>query len=364
MIIENVTLKNFRNYKSLNINLAPNLNVFKGFNAQGKTNFLESVYFSCIGKSPKTNREKDLILWGQEDSKITLSVKKQYYSQKIETFLYAKTKKSIKINGLNIRKIGDLIGQVPVVYFSPDEIGLIKDGPVDRRRFMDIDISQLNKNYFYLLLRYEKVLSERNKLLKETKKIENLLDTIDLWDTQLADIASKIIYFRLDFIEKIKIPANLSHARITSNKEDLQISYQGFKNKSVEELKQKLLNAYKQNLKRDFDFGYTTIGPHRDDIEIKINNIDIREYGSQGQQRLATLSIKVAELSLFESVLGEKPILLLDDVLSELDQKRCKNFLEEIKPYQTILTTTKFNRKLNENSAIFVVKNANVTQIN
>ena len=363
MIIQNVTLKNFRNYKNLNINLKPNLNVFKGANAQGKTNFLESIYFSCIGKSPKTNREKDLILWGEQESKVTINVKKQYYSQNIETFLSTKTKKAIKINGLNIRKIGDLIGQVPVVYFSPDEIGLVKDGPTDRRRFMDIDISQLNKNYFYLLIRYEKVLSERNKLLKETKKIESLFDTIDLWDEQLADIASKIIFYRLDFIEKIKTPANLAHAKITSNKEDLQLSYQGFKNKSVKELKQKLLEALKQNLKRDFNFGYTTIGPHRDDIEIKVNGIDIREFGSQGQQRLATLSIKVAELSLFENILGEKPILLLDDVLSELDQNRCKNFLKEIENYQTILTTTKFNRKINENSAIFVVKNANIKTV-
>lgn len=363
MNIEKVTLKNFRNYENLEINLKPNLNVFKGSNAQGKTNFLESIYFSSIGKSPKTSKEKDLILWKKDDAKIVVEVKKQYYSQKIETYLCKTAKKTIKINGLNIRKIGDLIGEMPVVYFSPDEIGLIKDGPSDRRRFMDIDISQLNKNYFYLLCRYEKILAERNKLLKETKKFENLSQTIDLWDAQLAEVASKIIYFRLDFIEKIKQPANIAHAKITSNQEDLQIKYQGLQNKSVEELKQKLLKSYKDNLKRDFDFGYTTIGPHRDDIEIKINNVDIRDFGSQGQQRLATLSIKVAELSLFEQIVKEKPILLLDDVLSELDSKRCKNFLEEIKNYQTILTTTKFNRKLDENSAVFVVKNATITQL-
>ena len=361
MNIENVTLKNFRNYENLTIKLKPLLNVFKGLNAQGKTNFLESIYFSSIGKSPKTTKEKDLILWGKDEAKITVEVKKQYFTQKIETFISKNTKKAIKINGLHIRKIGDLIGELPVVYFSPDEIGLIKDGPSDRRRFMDIDISQINKSYFYLLCRYEKILAERNKLLKETKNIENLYRTIDLWDTQLADVASKIIYFRLEFIDKIKEPAKNVHSKITSNKENLEIKYQGFQNRSIEELKEKLLKSYKTNLKRDFDFGYTTIGPHRDDIEIKINDIDIREFGSQGQQRLATLSIKVAELSLFESILKEKPILLLDDVLSELDAKRCKNFLEQVKEYQTILTTTKFNRKIDENSAVFVVKNATIT---
>ena len=249
-----------------------------------------------------------------------------------------------------------------VVYFSPEEIGLVKDGPADRRRFMDIDISQLNRNYFYLLCRYEKVLAERNKLLKQTKNIESLTDTIDLWDEQLSEIASKIIFFRLDFIEKIKEPAKKVHANITSNKEDLEVKYQGIQIKNVADIKAKLLNSYKTTLKKDFEFGYTTVGPHRDDIEITVNGVDIRNFGSQGQQRLATLSLKIAELVLFEKQTGEKPILLLDDVLSELDSKRCQNLLKEIEEYQTILTTTKFTRKIDENSAIFVVKNATIQQ--
>ncbi|MBQ9792881.1 MAG: DNA replication/repair protein RecF [Clostridia bacterium] len=362
MYIESVKLDNFRNYSTCEVKLKPHLNVFKGNNAQGKTNFLESIYFSSIGKSPKTTREKDLILWGKDNAKININLKKQYFNQTIETYINAKTNKSIKINGLAIRKIGDLIGEMPVVYFSPEEIGLIKDGPADRRRFMDIDISQLNRNYFYLLCRYEKVLSERNKLLKQTKNFDSLYDTIDLWDTQLAEIASKIIFFRLDFIEKIKEPAKKVHSNITSNKEVLEISYQGIKIKNVEEIKQKLLSFYKSSLKKDFEFGYTTVGPHRDDVEITVNNIDVRNFGSQGQQRLATLSLKIAELVLFEKQTGEKPILLLDDVLSELDTKRCQNLLKEISEYQTILTTTKFNKKIDEQSAIFIVKNAKIEQ--
>lgn len=358
MYIETVKLENFRNYETCEVKLKPHLNIFKGSNAQGKTNFLESIYLSSIGKSPKTTKEKDLILWGKDRAKINICVKKQYHRQTIETILNTNINKSIKINGINIRKIGDLIGEMPVVYFSPEEIGLVKDGPADRRRFMDIDISQINKNYFYLLCRYENVLKERNKLLKETKNFENLKETIDLWDTQLADIASKIIARRLDFIEKIKNPAREVHANITSNKEVLEVAYQGIRLKNVKEIYEKLLAGYKSSLRKDFDFGYTTLGPHRDDIEITLNGIDVRNFGSQGQQRLATLSLKIAELVLFENILGEKPILLLDDVLSELDAKRCKNLLNEIKNYQTILTTTKFTRTLDDESAIFNVKNA------
>lgn len=363
MYVEKVNLENFRNYSSCEVCLKPHLNIFKGDNAQGKTNFLESLYLSGIGKSPKTTREKDLILWGKDRAKIFVKIKKKYFEQTIETHLTANVNKSIKINGLNIRKIGDLIGELPIVYFSPEEIGLIKDGPIYRRRFMDIDISQINKNYFYLLCRYEKVLNERNKLLKETKKFENLADTIDIWDEQLSKIASEIIFYRLDFIEKIESPAREVHAKITSNEENLEVKYQGLQTKNTKEIYEKLLQLYKKNLKKDYDLGYTTIGPHRDDLEIKVNGIDIRNFGSQGQQRLATLSLKIAELVLFEKVIGEKPLLLLDDVLSELDNKRCKNLLVQIKDYQTILTTTKFSRKVDDQSAIFEVKNANIKQI-
>ena len=364
MFIKKVILKNFRNYKNCEVELSKNLNIFKGNNAQGKTNFLESIYIASISRSPKVSKEKDLILWGQDTAKIEIEVKKKYYSQKIEIILSKTDKKIIRINGIGIKKVGDLIGEMPVVYFAPDEIGLIKDGPSDRRKFLDIDISQLNKNYFYLLCRYEKILEERNRLLKQTKNFENLIQTVDLWDTQLADIASKIIFFRLDFIEKIKDIAKITHSEITFGKENLEIKYQGINIKNQELIKEKLLNLYKQNLKKDFEFGYTTIGPHRDDIEIKINNIDIRNFGSQGQQRLATLSLKVAELGLFEKITGEVPILLLDDVLSELDSKRCSKFLEKIKDYQTILTTTRFSKKIDANDCIFVVKNAEIKKQN
>ena len=360
MYIESVKLENFRNYTICFVELDKKLNIFKGANAQGKTNFLESIYIASIGKSPKTSKDKDVIKWGENRAKIDIKVKKTFYEEDLSLVLSNDQKKTIKINGIAIKKIGDLIGEMPVVYFAPDEIGLVKDGPSFRRKFIDIDISQINKNYFYLLCRYEKILNERNKLLKQTRSFDVLKDTIDIWDTQLADVASKIIYCRLDFIDKIKEHTREIHSAITSDKEILTISYQGLTQKSIEVLRQKIYSLYKEKLKSDFDFGYTSIGPHRDDIEIKINNIDIRNFGSQGQQRLATLSIKIAELKLFEELTHEKPILLLDDVLSELDEKRCKNFLKQIEDYQTILTTTRFSRKLGEQSKIFVVNNATI----
>ncbi len=343
--------------------MSEGLNVFRGNNAQGKTNFLESIYLCSIGKSPKTSKERDLINWKENSAKVKVVVQKKYYEQTIEIMLSSKDKKTVKINLIPIRRIGDLIGEMPVVYFAPDEIGLIKDGPAERRRFLDIDISQMNKNYFYALLKYDKLLIERNNLLKKTKSFETLLDTIDLWDTQMADTASKIIFYRLDFLNKIRKPAMDVHLLITNNMENLEINYQGIKSNVLSEIREKLYKSYKSTIERDFDLGYTTVGPHRDDVEIKINGVDIRNFGSQGQQRLATLSMKVAELEIFTELSGEKPILLLDDVLSELDNYRSKNFLSAIKNYQTILTTTKYTRKLDEKDSVFSVKNAKIERV-
>ena len=198
MLIKNIKLENFRNYKKLNITLAPGLNVFIGNNAQGKTNLLESIYYSSIGKSTKTSRDKELIKWGETTSKVKLEVEKQYYTNTIEVITRDKEKKTIKINEIPIKRIGELMGELTVIFFSPDEIRLVKDAPQDRRRFMDIDISQISRNYFYLLCRYDKILNQRNKLLKFTKDFESLKDAISIWDEQLADIASKIINWRIN----------------------------------------------------------------------------------------------------------------------------------------------------------------------
>ena len=360
MLIKSIKLENFRNYKKLNTTLASGLNVFIGNNAQGKTNLLESIYYCSIGKSTKTSRDKELIKWGETTSKVKVEVEKQFYSSNIEIITRDKEKKTIKINEIPIKRIGELMGELTVIFFSPDEIRLVKDAPQDRRRFMDIDISQISRNYFYLLCRYDKILNQRNKLLKFTKDFEALKDAISIWDEQLADIASKIINWRINFIEKLSKPAYDIHKFITNGKEELKVTYQGVIGNSVEEIKEKLQKGLTQNLQKDYELGYTTIGPHRDDLKVVINNIDIRSFGSQGQQRLATLSLKLAELNLFKEERGEMPVLLLDDVLSELDDTRQQNLLKIIKDVQTIITCTRYDYSLKETDKIFYIENGNL----
>lgn len=362
MEIKSIQLENFRNYEKIKINLHPKLNIFVGNNAQGKTNLVEAVYLCGIGKSTRTSKEKEMIKMDKEKAKIIVEAQKEFNKSKVEIILSKTEKKAIKINNLPIKRIGELMGEIPVVYFSPDEMALIKDGPQDRRRFMDTDISQLNKTYFYLLCRYDKVLQERNKLLKTTKSIDVLKETVSIWDEQLSDIASKIIAFRINFIAKLLKPAEKVHAEITNNKEKLEIGYVGVVGKSVEEIKQKLLLQYEKSIQKDWDLGYTTVGPHRDDIKVIINGVDTRSFGSQGQQRLATLSLKIAELQIFKEEKGENPILLLDDVLSELDETRKLNLLKCVKDIQTIITCTKFNYKPSFEYQIFNIENGSVKE--
>lgn len=357
MHIDSIKLRNYRNYKQCNINLGSKLNVFVGDNAQGKTNLLESIFFASIGKSPRTNKEKDVLLWSEKQANIDIEVIKKFSKSRISMFILRNDKKTIKINNIPIRKIGDLMGELVVVYFSPDEIKLVKEAPNDRRRFMDIDISQMDKNYFYLLLRYEKILNQRNKLLKETQNFDVLKRTISIWDEQLSKIASKIILTRLNFVQKLNEYANEIHKKITDGKENISLSYQGVHCYNEELIEKKIAEELLNNLEKDFNLKYTTIGPHRDDIKITINDIDIRNFGSQGQQRLATLTIKLAELKLFKEEIGENPILLLDDVLSELDENRQKQFLLQIKDIQTILTCTNFPYPLEKQDKLFFIKN-------
>ena len=357
MHIDSIKLRNYRNYKQCNINLGSKLNVFVGDNAQGKTNLLESIFFASIGKSPRTNKEKDVLLWGEKQANIDIEVIKKFSKSRISMFILRNDKKTIKINNIPIRKIGDLMGELVVVYFSPDEIKLVKEAPNDRRRFMDIDISQMDKNYFYLLLRYEKILNQRNKLLKEAQNFDVLKRTISIWDEQLSKIASKIVLTRLNFVQKLNEYANEIHKKITDGKENIFLSYQGVHCYNEELIEEKIAEELLNNLEKDFNLKYTTIGPHRDDIKITINDIDIRNFGSQGQQRLATLTIKLAELKLFKEEIGENPILLLDDVLSELDENRQKQFLLQIKDIQTILTCTNFPYPLEKQDKLFFIKN-------
>lgn len=343
MKINNIELTNFRNYQSQQVFFKDGLNVLVGNNAQGKTNLLESIFLFAIGKSIRTTHIQDLIKWNCTFGKITLEILKKNISKKIDFYIFQNQNKSIKINGFSIKKISELLCEFNAVYFSPDDLRLIKESPNERRKFMDICLSQINKNYFFMLNKYNKILMQRNKLLKSTHNIETISQTIEIWNEQLATCGSYIINERLNFVNVLKDLIKPIHTYLSSNKENIDISYIGKTGSNCEEIREILINKYKEDFNKDVQLGYTSTGPHRDDIKIMLDDIDVRNFGSQGQQRTCALTLKLAELEFIKQNTGEYPVLLLDDVLSELDSSRQIKLLEKIKDIQTIITCTSFD---------------------
>lgn len=368
MKVKSIKLINYRSYSNKSLTFSPGTNILLGKNAQGKTNLLEAIFTCAIGKSMRATKDNDIIKWGENQAKIELEVEKKFGKSKIEIYFFKSSKKAIRINGLPIKRIGELLGELRCVFFAPDELKLIKESPEDRRRFMDIDISQTSKTYFYLLGKYEKIISSRNKLLKDNKEkkfsnqLEDLKRMINVYDQQLAECSAKITIFRNNFITILAPYAEKSHAFLTNNEEKLNVSYDGsfkFENKlisqdQIEELKNKFLSLYDKNFDKDLSLGYTLIGPHRDDLKVTINNIDVRNFGSQGQQRTAALSLKLAELEIIKNQTGEMPILILDDVLSELDVNRRVRLLKFCSLTQTFISSTDNPEK---------IQNANIIKI-
>lgn len=352
MKINFIELRNFRNYSFERFYLNDNLNILLGDNAQGKTNLLESIYFSCIGKSFKTKNEKEMIKNSCDYAKILINFEKNNGTNNI-LVEFKNNQKYIKLNEINITKMSSLLGNLACVFFSPNELKLVKEAPEDRRRFLDIDISQINKQYYFSLVKYNKILKERNKLLKSSDDVNIIEQTLPIWDYQLADCASEIILYRLDFIKKLNTLSSKEHSYLSDNKEELIVEYSScgnFENKSKQEIEEILLNKMLEAREKDLRLKYTNIGPHRDDLKIYLNNLEIKSFGSQGQQRTALLSLKLAELEIFKEELGEYPLLLLDDVFSELDEGRKIRLFERVRNLQTIITTTKFDLvKVNEN---------------
>lgn len=342
MKIKSINITNFRNYSSQNVNFSDGLNIIVGKNAQGKTNLLESIFMCAIGRSPRTSKDKDLIKWNCTYSRINLNVEKKLGKKEIDIYLFKDQNKAIKIDKIGIKKIGQLMGNFNAIYFSPDDLKLIKESPEERRKFMDIDLCQFDKNYFYTLSSYNQILQQRNKLLK-TGNERALKETISIWSDQLATQGAKLILARLTLVENLKEKVKSIHKFLTNGKEELNISYQGYTAETENDLKLLLLKKYEEAIDKDIKLGFTTVGPHRDDIKIESNGIDLRSFGSQGQQRTASLSLKLAELEVFKDNTFEYPVLLLDDVLSELDRDRQQKLLEIVKPIQTILTCTEFD---------------------
>ena len=327
MYIESIELKNFRNYQDLQLDFDKGTNIFYGDNAQGKTNILESVYICGTTKSHKGSKDKEIIRFGEEESHIRMMVKKDELSYKIDMHLRKNKAKGVAINGLPIKKARELFGIVNLVFFSPEDLNIIKNGPGERRRFMDLELCQLDQIYLTDLAGYNHIVNQRNRLLKDLYQNPSLRETLEIWDIQMLQYGKKIIEKRRDFVRDLNDVIQDIHRNLT-------VIYEpSTESECFEE-------TLKKNRERDMRMKMTSAGPHRDDLCFMVNGIDIRKFGSQGQQRTAALSLKLSEIYLVKEKIKDTPILLLDDVLSELDSNRQTYLLDSIHDIQTLITCT------------------------
>lgn len=357
MIIKSLKLKDYRNYELLDLKFDSRTNILYGDNAQGKTNIVEALYLSGTTKSHRGTKDRDLIRFGCDESHLETIVEKNGIDFQIDMHLKKNSPKGIAINKIPIRRAGELFGIVHFVFFSPEDLNIIKDGPSGRRRFIDLELSQLDKVYLSNLSNYNRIINQRNSLLKEISFNKSLMDTLDIWDMQLAEYGEKIIERRKEFIEQVNTIISDIHFKLTGGKERIQLSYESsIGNGSFEEI-------LKKNREKDIKFKSTSAGPHRDDMCFKVGDLDIRKFGSQGQQRTAALSLKLSEIELVKTMIHDTPILLLDDVLSELDKHRQNYLLDSIHDIQTVITCTGLDEFVNHRfsiNKIFYVKQGTV----
>jgi DNA replication and repair protein RecF len=334
MIIKSIELKNFRNYEELDLSFDDGTNILYGDNAQGKTNILEAAYLSGTTKSHKGSRDREMIRFEQQEAHIRTVVQKNEKQYQIDMHLRKNGSKGVAINKIPIKKASELFGILNIVFFSPEDLNIIKNGPSERRRFIDLELCQLDKLYLSDLSRYNKVLNQRNKLLKDIYYRGDLIDTLPMWDMQLVEYGRRIIAKRKQFVEELNAIIHDIHTNITGGKESLLLKYEP----NIDDIffEDELLRAKKKDLK----LCQTTVGPHRDDMLFSIGGVDIRKFGSQGQQRTCALSLKLSEIELVKKIIHNTPVLMLDDVLSELDSSRQNYLLGSITDTQTIITCT------------------------
>ena len=362
MVIKSLKLKNYRNYDLLDLNFDPSTNILYGDNAQGKTNILEALYLSGTTKSHRGTKDRDIIQFGYDESHIETIVEKRGICFQIDMHLKKNSPKGIAIDKIPIRKAGELFGIVHFVFFSPEDLNIIKEGPAGRRRFIDLELSQLDKIYLSNLSNYNRIINQRNSLLKDLYGQKNLMDTLDIWDMQMAAYGTKVLDARKKFIKEVNEIISDIHFKLTGGKERISISYEASNGKmSLEE-------ALKRYRERDVRMKSTTVGPHRDDICFTTDSgLDVRKFGSQGQQRTAALSLKMSEIELVKQVIKDTPVLLLDDVLSELDKHRQNYLLDSINNIQTIITCTGLDEFVNHRfsiNKIFHIKNGHAVNAN
>ena len=344
MRIKKLNLKNFRNYENESVNFSEGLNVLFGRNAQGKTNCAEAVFYLCTGTSPRCRRDKQLIRHGCDFAEISALAEGRYGVVEI-TARITENGREVRVNGNKITKNADILGNIYSVFFSPHELRLIQDGPDERRRFLNVSISQLSKSYYVALMRYNKILEQRNNLLKN-RDISLVYETLPVWDEQLCKYAAVIAFKRAEFASMLSPIAENIHAELTDGAEKLEISPEKKYKGDEKQLAERLFNELSANYERDIRLGYTGSGPHRDELDILIDGTDAKTFASQGQTRTAALSIKLSEVEIFKRLSGEYPVLILDDVMSELDLPRRKKLAARTQGLQTILTCTHAERVL------------------
>ncbi|MGN1267658.1 MAG: DNA replication/repair protein RecF [Dorea sp.] len=361
MKINSLKLKNFRNYDLLDLEFDDATNIFYGDNAQGKTNILEAVYLSGTTKSHRGTKDRDLIEFGKDESHIEAVVEKRGINYQIDMHLKKNSPKGIAINKMPIRKASELFGIVNIVFFSPEDLNIIKNGPAERRRFIDLELSQLDKVYLNNLSSYNRIVNQRNHLLKESSYQSSAMQTLEIWEMQLVEYGNRIIERRKRFIEEINEIVSNIHKKLTGDRECLQLIYEPSNGEIPLEM------ALERNKERDMRIKSTSVGPHRDDICFMVGDLDIRRFGSQGQQRTAALSLKLSEIELVKKSINDTPILLLDDVLSELDKHRQNYLLDSINDIQTLITCTGVDDFVNHRffiNKVFHVQNGQVEREN
>ena len=354
MIIKSLELADFRNYETLNISFDKGTNILYGDNAQGKTNILEAIYVSATTKSHKGSKDKEIVNFNKEEAHIRTYLEKEDVEYRVDMHLRKNKSKGIAIDGQKIKKAADLLGLLNVVFFSPEDLSIIKNGPSERRRFADLELCQLDNFYLYNLNHYNKIINQRNKLLKDMYFNPGLRETLNIWDSQLVSFGSKIIERRELFAKQLCEIIGEIHKKLSGGKEEIIIRYEP--DVSIEDFDQRM----KENQEKDIRSKMTSTGPHRDDFSFIVNGVDIRKYGSQGQQRTAALSLKLSEIELVKKMTKDTPVLLLDDVLSELDSNRQNYLLNSIGDIQTIITCTGLDEFVNnrfEINKIFKVIN-------
>ena len=328
MRIERIELKNFRNYESLTLEPCEGVNVLAGDNAQGKTNCLEAAYLTCAGRSHRTRQDRELIRWGADFASVRVEAERRDGSHEVEIILPASARRIIKIAGQKVSRSGELMGHVTGVIFSPEDLGLIKDGPVERRRFMDIAISQLRPSYYYALQRYSRALKQRGEILRTQQYA-----ALDEFDMELVRAGGEIMRHRKWYIEKMNSVSREVHGHISMSREELSVEYRPGIGEDMAECLRAVRDA-------DIRRQTTSVGVHRDDIAILIDGHEARLFGSQGQQRTAALSLRLSELTVMKNESGEWPLLMLDDVMSELDPARRRQLVRYLEGVQTMITCT------------------------